>query len=104
MSEHAWRDKNVSHEAAVDAAIDDQLARTSDHGTVADVSGLSAATTIVPVDSPSSTYVQAEAIASRNAINFLITQGAATETNVISLDSKVNAILDVLRDSGLLPS
>jgi len=71
MSEHAGRDVHVDHEAAVDAAVDDQLARTSDHAAIADLA------------SPSASYVQAEAVAARD---------------------KINEILDVLRDAGLIPS
>ena len=70
-SEHARRDTKVQHEVQVDAAVDDQLARTSDHAAIADLA------------SPSASYVQAEAVAARN---------------------KINEILDVLRDSGLIPS
>jgi hypothetical protein len=64
-------DKNVPHEDQVDKAVDDQLARTSDHAAVADLA------------SPGATYVQAEAVAARN---------------------KINEILDVLRDAGLVPA
>lgn len=71
MSEHASSDVNVPHEANVDAAVDDQLERTSDHAAIADLA------------SPGSSYVQAEAVAARD---------------------KINAILDVLRDAGLIPS
>lgn len=71
MSEHATHDTNVPHERKVDAAIDDQLARTSDHAAVADLA------------SPGATYAQAEAVAARN---------------------KINEILDVLRDAGLIPA
>ena len=70
MSESASRDVHVPHEAAVDSAVDDQLARTSDHAAIPDL------------PSPSATYVQAEAVAARN---------------------KINEILDVLRDAGLIP-
>jgi hypothetical protein len=69
MSE--MKDVNVPHESHVDEAIDDQMARTSDHAAIGDVA------------SPSSGYVQAEAVAARNAIN---------------------AILAVLRDAELIPS
>ena len=69
--EHAHRDTRVPHETNVDAAVDDQLARTSDHAAIADLA------------SPGSSYVQAEAVAARN---------------------KINEILDVLRDAGLIPS
>ena len=69
--EYSRRDVNVPKERQVDAAIDDQLARTSDHAAIADLA------------SPSASYVQAEAVAARN---------------------KINEILDVLRDSGLIPA
>lgn len=98
------QDTHVPHEAEVAEAIDDQMERTSDHAAVADVAVLVAQTTIEPVASASAAYVEAEADAAVAAINFLITQGAATEENVISLDAKVNEILDVLRDAGLLPA
>lgn len=84
--------------------VDAQLAATSDHVAIADVSVLEAQTPIEPVAAPSAGYVEAEALAARNAINFLITQGAATEANAGSLDAKVNEILDVLRDAGLIPA
>ena len=44
MSEHASSDKHIPHEAAVDAAVDDQLARTSDHAAIADLFAVSKAT------------------------------------------------------------
>jgi hypothetical protein len=71
MSEHASRDTHLPHEEQVDAAVDDQLARTSDHAAIADLA------------SPGATYSQAEAVAARG---------------------KINEILDVLRDAGLIPS
>lgn len=55
--EHAHSDKNVTREAGVDAAIDDQLARTSSQGFIAAAA------------SPSASYVQAEAVAVRNVAN-----------------------------------
>jgi hypothetical protein len=58
--EHARRDTNVSGEAKVDKAVDDQLARTSDHAFIADLA------------SPSASYVQAEAVAARNKINEIL--------------------------------
>ncbi len=64
-------DENVPHEAAHAAATDAQMARTSDHAAIADLT--------VPA---SATYVQAEATATRTAIN---------------------EILDVLRDAELIP-
>jgi hypothetical protein len=71
MTEHAGHDVHVPHEPAVDDAVDDQLARTSDHAVIADLA------------SPSVGYVQAEAVAARD---------------------KINEILDVLRDAGLIPT
>lgn len=71
MSEHSTHDEHVPHEPEVDAAIDDQLKRTSDHAAIADLAA------------PSAAYVEAEAIATRAA---------------------VNGILDVLRDAGLIPA
>jgi len=65
------RDENVPHEGAIAEAVDDQLARTSDHAAVADLAA------------PSAAYVEAEALAARN---------------------KINEILDVLRDAGLIPA
>ncbi len=53
------------------AAVDAQLAATSDHAAIADLA------------SPGSSYLQAEAVAARD---------------------KINEILDVLRDAGLIPS
>jgi len=64
-------DTHVSHEADVDEAIDSQMRRTSDAGAIADPA------------SPGASYVQAEAVAVRNA---------------------VVAILGVLRDAELIPS
>lgn len=56
MSEHASHDEHVPHEAEVDAAVDDQLARTSTHAFIADPA------------SPGASYVQAEVVALRTAI------------------------------------
>jgi hypothetical protein len=64
-------DVNVPHEGKHADATDDQLARTSDHAAIADLAA------------PSATYVEAEALASRN---------------------KINEILDVLRDAELIPA
>lgn len=63
-------DEHVPHEAAHAAATDAQMARTSDHAAIADL------------PAPGATYSQAEAAATRNAIN---------------------EILDVLRDAELIP-
>jgi len=71
MAEEAGVDRHVPHEAAHNRAMDDQLARTSDHAAIADLA------------SPSASYVQAEAVAARG---------------------KINEILDVLRDAGLIPA
>lgn len=98
------QDVHVPHEAEVAEAIDAQMARTSSEAHVADVAVLTPAATITPVASAGSTYSEAEADAAVTAINALITQGAATETNVIALDGKVNKILKVLEDAGLLPT
>lgn len=53
------------------ALVDAQMAATSDHAAISDLAA------------PSATYVEAEALAARNAIN---------------------EILDVLRDAGLIPA
>lgn len=93
MSEHATHDEHVPHEPAVDAAVDDQLARTSDHAAVADVT----ATAIADAASPGSSYVQAEVVALR-------TQLVALNARLASNVAATNAVLDVLRDAGLLPT
>jgi hypothetical protein len=80
------------------------MRRTSTQAHFADVAVLVPQTTIVPVGAPGGTYAQGEAGAAVTAINFLITQGAATETNVVSLDAKVNLIIKVLQDAELIPS
>lgn len=64
-------DHGIPHEAAVDQAINDQLERVSTHAAIADLAV------------PSAGYVQAEATATKVA---------------------VNGILATLRDAGLLPS
>lgn len=64
-------DTHVPHEAEVDEAIDEQMKRTSTHAAIANPG------------SPSSSYVQAEAVAVRDAL----------------VD-----ILEVLRDAGLIPT
>lgn len=53
-------DENVPHEAAHAEAVDDQLARTSDHAAIADLAA------------PSATYVEAEAIAMTGKINAIL--------------------------------
>jgi hypothetical protein len=55
--DHASRDVNVPKERQVDAAIDDQLVRTSTQPFIAAAA------------SPGATYVQAEAVAVRNVAN-----------------------------------
>lgn len=64
-------DKNVPHESHVADAVDDQMARTSDHAAIADAVNVG------------TTFSQAE-------VNAVV--------------GKVNEILDVLRDAGLIPS
>lgn len=64
-------DTHVPHEGEVDEAIDAQMERTSTHAAIANP------------DSPGAGYVQAEAVAVRNAV----------------VD-----ILEVLRDAGLIPA
>lgn len=62
----------ILHQDDVEEVIDDQLARTSDHAAIADLTATASAS-----------YVQAESTATRG---------------------KVNEILDVLRDAGLIPA
>jgi hypothetical protein len=64
-------DTHEPHEAEAAEATDAQMRRTSDHAAIADLAA------------PSSTYVEAEALAARG---------------------KINEILDVLRDAELIPS
>jgi hypothetical protein len=72
MDDHSGvSDTNVPHEGAVDDAIDAEMRRTSTHVAIADPA------------SPGAAYVQAEAVAVRDA---------------------VVAILAVLRDAELIPS
>ena len=71
MSGYAIGDENVPHEAQVAEAIDDQMARTSDNAAIPNL------------DSPSASYVQAEAVAARD---------------------KINLILEVLREAELIPA
>lgn len=65
-------DRNVPHEQNVADAVDDQMARTSDHAAIADITATGSAS-----------YVQAEQV---------------------QQSTKINEILDVLRDAGLIPS
>jgi BarA-like signal transduction histidine kinase len=67
----AERDDKILHEADVEAVIDEELEDVSTHAAIADLAA------------PSSTYVEAEALAQRNA---------------------TNAILAVLRDAKLIPT
>jgi len=60
MSEVAGHDEHVPHEAQVDAAIDDQLERTSTHAAIADPG------------SPSASYTQAEAVATNDAVKGIL--------------------------------
>ena len=101
--EYEIQDTHVPHEAEVAEAVDAQMRRTSAKTHIADVAVLVAQTAITPVASASVGYVQGEANAAVTAINFVKTQCAATEANVISLDAKVNAVLGVLRDAEILP-
>lgn len=64
-------DSNVPHEGQIDEAIDSQMRRTSTHAAIADPA------------SPGAGYVQAEAVAVRDALV---------------------AVLAVLRDAELIPS
>lgn len=93
MSEHAGHDEHVPHEPEVDAAVDDQLARTSSHAAIADVT----ATAISDAASPGSSYVQAEVVALRTEI-------VALNARLAEAVGAVNEILDVLRDAELIPS
>lgn len=93
MSEPAIPDKHVPHEDEVAAAVDDQLARTSNHAAIEDLEVLDTET----LDVPSSTYVEAEAVAGAAAVNDLLTAVAAAQ-------STLNEVLDVLRDAELIPT
>lgn len=64
-------DDKILHQTATEQVIEDHTEATSDHAAIADLA------------SPSTTYVQAEAVAARG---------------------KINEILDVLRDANLIPS
>lgn len=70
-SGHQSAGDTIPHQSETEGVIDNQLERTSDHAAIADLA------------SPSSSYVQAEAVAARD---------------------KINGILDVLRDAGLIPA
>lgn len=61
----------VPHQDDVEDVVDAQLEATSDHAAITDLA------------TPSSTYVEAEAVAAAG---------------------KINEILDVLRDAGLIPA
>jgi hypothetical protein len=99
------RDVHVPHEEEHAEATDAHMRRTSDDPAIANVAVIAATSAITPVSvltpvtaispvaAPSAGYVEGEALAARNAINFLITQGAATEGNVVSLDAKVNSLI-----------
>lgn len=70
---------NVLHESAHDANISEELDENLD----TKLGATSDHAAIADLASPSASYVQAEAVAARD---------------------KINEILDVLRDSGLIPS
>jgi hypothetical protein len=73
MSDYAGHQRPediVPHQDEQEELVDAQLVATSDHAAIADLGA------------PSSTYVEAEAIA---------------------MTGKINEILDVLRDAGLVP-
>lgn len=71
MSDRQHDSDRVLHQDAVEGVIDQQLEDTSTHAAIADL------------PAPSATYVEAEAIATRTA---------------------VNGILAVLRDANLIPT
>lgn len=91
MSAH--HDENVPHEAEVDAAIDDQLARTSTHVAIASVT----ATSISDAASPGSSYTQAEVVALR-------TELVAVNARLAATVAALNNVLVVLRDAELIPA
>lgn len=93
MSQEAFRDSNIAHEAQVDRAVDAQLRRTSDHGVVADVT----ATAIPDAASPGATYDQTEVVALR-------TELVAVNARLALAVAATNAVLDVLRDAELIPT
>lgn len=93
MSEEATRDTNVAHEPQVDAAVNAQLRRTSDHAAIADVT----ATPISDAASPGAAYVQSEAVAVR-------TEVVAINARLALVIAGLNEVLDVLRDAELIPS
>lgn len=93
MNEHASHDEHVPHEAEVDAAVDDQLARTSSQAAIANVT----ATAISDAASPGASYVQAEEVAIR-------TEVVALNARLQDLTVKFNQVLGVLRDAELIPS
>lgn len=93
MSEHAGRDVHVEHEPQVDAAIDDQLKRTSTHAAIPNVT----ATTINDAASPGSSYTQAEVVAMR-------TELVAVNARLAATVAALNGVLAVLRDAELIPA
>ena len=115
MSEHASHDEHVPHEAAHDAAIDDQLRRTSAHAAIADLLPLApedlVAIDTVPLSVPSAAYVEAEAVATQEAVNDILTAVTDIQTAVNALLAgysdmyqRVNDVLEVLRDAELIPT
>ncbi len=86
-------DTNVPHEAEVDAAIDEQMERTSTHAAIADVT----ATAITDAASPGSSYNQAEVVALR-------TELVALNARLALVVASHNAVLAVLRDAELIPT
>ena len=89
----ATHDENVPHEAAVDAAIDDQMQRTSTHAAIADVT----ATAISDAAAPGAAYNQTEMTNIRNEVVALNARLALTV-------AALNNALAVLRDAELIPT
>ena len=89
----ATHDENVPHEAQVDAAIDDQMQRTSTHAAIADVT----ATAISDAAAVGATYNQTE-------VNAIRTEVVALNARLALTVAALNNALAVLRDAELIPT
>ena len=97
-------DIHVPHEEAVDTEIDSELEDLSDQGTISDVAARTTHATINDAAAVGSSYSQAEVNALRTEIVALNAANSVNEAMLDSMRTKLNQVLGVLRDSGLIPS
>lgn len=98
-------DGDLPHEGDVDAEIAEQLEDASTQGAIANVvARVTTNSTISDAAAVGASYSQSEVNALRTEIVSLNADRVAAEVTIDELRTKLNLVLGVMRDAGLIPS